>query len=85
MRTLFVLYRLALLRHPRGENGGTLMVTIEELTNFIVEAKSRTYVGGGGALRACRPGSRDIGHQRGAWSYLDSYFDGTDFAGQEPV
>ncbi|MDK1385062.1 DUF5680 domain-containing protein [Sinorhizobium sp. 8-89] len=61
------------------------MFSIQELTDFIVEAKSKTYVGNGAELPACRPGSRDIGHRRGAWSYLDSYFGGTDFAGQEAV
>ncbi|MDK1376205.1 MULTISPECIES: DUF5680 domain-containing protein [unclassified Sinorhizobium] len=61
------------------------MFSIEELTDFIVEAKSKTYAGDGAALPASRPGARDIGHQRGAWRYLDSYFGGTDFAGQEAV
>ena len=32
-----------------------------------------------------RPGSRDIGYERDRWRYLDSYFGGTDFAGQETV
>ncbi|WEX78625.1 DUF5680 domain-containing protein [Sinorhizobium numidicum] len=61
------------------------MVSIEELRDFVVEAKSKTYVGNGTMLPACRPGSNDIGHERGAWRYLDSYFGGTDFAGQETV
>ncbi len=26
-----------------------------------------------------------LGHERGTWRYLDSYFDGTVFAGQETV
>ena len=55
------------------------------LNDFIVEAKSKTYVGGGSALPASRPGSHDIGYERGEWRYLDSYFGGTDFAGQETV
>lgn len=61
------------------------MTDIEELTDFIVEAKARAYVGNGANLPSCRPGSHDIGHQRGPWRYLDSYFGGTDFAGQEIV
>lgn len=40
---------------------------------------------GGTALPSCRRASRDIGHGRGKWSCLDSYFGGTDFAGQEVV
>ncbi|MGO4353858.1 DUF5680 domain-containing protein [Rhizobium sp. RAF36] len=55
------------------------------LNDFIVEAKSQTYVGGGAKISACRPGSQDIGYERGEWRYLDSYFGGTDFAGQETV
>ena len=61
------------------------MRDIDHLTAFILEAKAKTYVGGGTALPSCRRGSRDIGHGRGQWSYLDSYFGGTDFAGQEVV
>ena len=55
------------------------------LNDFIVEAKSRTYVGGGSPRPSCRPGSHDIGYERGEWRYLDSYFGGTDFCGQETV
>ena len=55
------------------------------LNDFIVEAKSQTYVGGGAKIAACRPGSQDIGYERGEWRYLDSYFGGTDFLGQETV
>lgn len=58
---------------------------IVALNSFIVEAKANTYVGGGSPAPACRTGSRDIGYQRGTWRYLDSYFGGTDFAGQEVV
>jgi hypothetical protein len=55
------------------------------LNEFIVEAKSRTYVGGGETAPSCRRGSHDIGHVSGKWRYLDSYFGGIDFAGQEVV
>ncbi|MBX5010055.1 hypothetical protein HJB51_03165 [Rhizobium lentis] len=55
------------------------------LNEFIVEAKAATYVGGGVPRLPCRPGAHDIGYERGAWRYLDSYFGGTDFAGQEVV
>ncbi|MDX3929052.1 MAG: DUF5680 domain-containing protein [Shinella sp.] len=56
----------------------------EALASFILEAKARCYVGGG-TLLSLRPGSHDIGHSHGEWFYLDSYFGGTDFAGQEVV
>ncbi|MCV9965605.1 DUF5680 domain-containing protein [Pararhizobium sp. BT-229] len=61
------------------------MCDIDELTAFILEAKAKTYVGGGTALPSCRQASHDIGYARGGWSYLDSYFGGTDFSGQEVV
>ncbi len=60
-------------------------MNIAELNRFIVAAKSNSYVGGGMASAACRMGSHDIAYQQGRWRYLDSYFGGTDFAGQEVV
>ncbi|RFB96399.1 hypothetical protein B5K08_08475 [Rhizobium leguminosarum bv. trifolii] len=61
------------------------MLDIAMLNEFIVEAKAATYVGGGVPRAPCRPGAHDIGYERGDWRYLDSYFGGTDFAGQEVV
>ncbi|MBY2982989.1 DUF5680 domain-containing protein [Rhizobium leguminosarum] len=61
------------------------MLDIAMLNEFIVEAKATTYVGGGAARAPCRSSSHDIGYERGDWRYLDSYFGGTDFAGQEVV
>ncbi|TPM38485.1 DUF5680 domain-containing protein [Mesorhizobium sp. B2-3-4] len=58
---------------------------MDGLETFIVEAKSATYVGGGSPSPSCRTGSHDICYKRGAWRYLDSYFGGTDFLGQELV
>lgn len=56
-----------------------------ELERFVVAAKQRTYVGGGKPETPCRSGSHDLGWQDGAWRYLDSYFGGSDFVGQEVV
>jgi hypothetical protein len=53
------------------------------LEAFVVEAKAAAYVGGGAALQSCRRGSHDVGYVAGRWRYLDSYFGGTDFSGQE--
>ncbi|TCQ06774.1 hypothetical protein C8J34_105103 [Rhizobium sp. PP-F2F-G36] len=58
---------------------------MDELHDFIVEAKSKTYVGANDPSPACRLASHDIGYERGAWRYLDSYFGGMDFLGQEVV
>ncbi|MDR9761700.1 DUF5680 domain-containing protein [Rhizobium redzepovicii] len=61
------------------------MLDIAMLNEFVVEAKAATYVGGGVPRVPCRPGAHDIGYECGDWRYLDSYFGGTDFAGQEVV
>jgi hypothetical protein len=58
---------------------------VDGLLAFIVEAKAAAYMGGKPGETSCRPGSRDIPYRRGEWSYLDSYFGGTDFLGQEVV
>jgi len=59
--------------------------TLKKLNNFIVKAKAATYVGGGARGAACRPGSHDLEFADGDWSYLDSYFGGRDFIGEEVV
>ncbi|MEI2301694.1 DUF5680 domain-containing protein [Ensifer sp. MJa1] len=61
------------------------MIALERLKDFIVEAKANTYVGDGMPRPSSRPGSHDIGYEKDNWRYLDSYFGGTDFAGQEAV
>lgn len=58
---------------------------MHDLEQFIVEAKAAAYVGGGTFLTSSRTSSHDVGFQRGKWRYLDSYFGGTDFIGQETV
>ena len=60
-------------------------LTLEQLNTFIVRAKAATYVGGGAKNLSYRPGSHDLQFHEGAFSYLDSYFGGTDFLGQEVV
>lgn len=60
-------------------------VSIKALNAFIVRAKSVTYVGGGSQATPCRQGSHDLKFQEGEFAYLDSYFGGTDFIGQEVV
>jgi hypothetical protein len=60
-------------------------VSLEQLNRFIVKAKAATYVGKGPRSLPYRPGSHDIQFQDGAFAYLDSYFGGSDFIGQEVV
>jgi len=57
----------------------------QSLHEFIVRAKAATYVGNGQPAPACRPGSHDLKFADGDWDYLDSYFGGRDFIGEEAV
>ncbi len=59
--------------------------TLEELTRFIVRAKAATYVGSGHKNLSRRPDSHDLEYQDAPFAYLDSYFGGSDFIGQEVV
>ena len=59
--------------------------SLQQLEHFIVRAKAATYVGDGEKAESCRPGSHDLKFREGSFSYLDSYFGGTDFIGQEVV
>lgn len=58
---------------------------LEQLEAFIVEAKAATYVGDGERSPSCRPASHDLQFQDGDFAYLDSYFGGVDFIGEEVV
>ncbi|MFN2130515.1 MAG: DUF5680 domain-containing protein [Anaerolineae bacterium] len=58
---------------------------LEQLHRFIVEAKAATYVGDGSRSAPYRPGAHELQYQQGTFSYVDSYFGGTDFVGQEVV
>ncbi len=60
-------------------------LSLAELNSFIVQAKAATYVGNGAKSLSHRPGSHDLEFHQGDFSYLDSYFGGTDFIGQEVV
>ncbi|HEY2980995.1 MAG TPA: DUF5680 domain-containing protein [Anaerolineales bacterium] len=60
-------------------------IDLQELNEFIVRAKAATYVGDGKSALPCRPGSHDLRFADGPWEYLDSYFGGSDFLGQETV
>ncbi len=57
----------------------------QKLQDFIVRAKAATYVGSGAHSASSRPGSHDLHFAEGDWLYIDSYFGGTDFIGQEAV
>ncbi len=58
---------------------------IHELTDFILQAKQATYVGGGAHLLPYRLGSHDLQYQKGDWIYHDCYFGESDFIGGEII
>jgi hypothetical protein len=60
-------------------------VPLDELEKFIVRAKAATYVGSGVRSLSHRPASHDLEYHEGVFDYLDSYFGGTDFIGEEVV
>ncbi|HVM72945.1 MAG TPA: DUF5680 domain-containing protein [Anaerolineales bacterium] len=61
------------------------MMNVHSLHDFIVHAKAATYVGEGLPAPSCRQGSHDLKFEEGEWAYLDSYFGGRDFIGEEVV
>lgn len=60
-------------------------LSLDELNAFIVRAKANTYVGSGQKSLSYRPAAHDLQFHAEDFSYLDSYFGGTDFIGQEVV
>lgn len=60
-------------------------ISPQQLEEFIVRAKAATYVGDGDKAQPSRIGSHDLKFQDGRFAYIDSYFGGTDFIGQEVV
>ena len=60
-------------------------LALEDLTDFVVQAKAATYVGEGPKSLSYRPASHDLQYHSGPFSYLDSFFGGSDFIGQEVV
>lgn len=60
-------------------------INLKDLNDFIVKAKSVSYVGGGQKLLPSRPGSHDLQFGEGNWNYHDCYFGSSDFIGEEAV
>ncbi len=59
--------------------------SLDELNAFIVRAKTNSYVGSAPKSLSYRPASHDIQFHQDDFSYMDSYFGGIDFIGQEVV
>ena len=60
-------------------------LSLQQLNNFIVQAKAATYAGEGPKAASSRPKSLDLQFSEGDFFYIDSYFGGADFLGQEVV
>jgi hypothetical protein len=58
---------------------------IDRIHDFLVRAKASTYIGGGKEIVPCRPGSHDLEFREDVFHYLDTYFGGSDFIGEEVV
>jgi hypothetical protein len=58
---------------------------LDRLNSFIILAKSKTYIGDGQPNPSCRTDSHDLTFTKDDFSYLDSYFGGADFIGEEVV
>lgn len=56
------------------------------LEQFIVDAKAASYMGGKAKEPvSSRMAAHELTYQRGPFRYLDAYYGGTDFIGQEAV
>jgi hypothetical protein len=71
----------------RRDKKGVRMATftLQDLHQFIVQAKAATYVGSGQKLLPYRQGSHDLQFFDGEWAYHDSYLGENDFIGEEAV
>lgn len=72
--------------HVQHQKGFTMNKHwLAELHAFIVKAKAATYVGDGLKSLPNRPGAHELQYDEGDFAYIDSYFGGADFLGQEIV
>jgi hypothetical protein len=57
----------------------------QKFVEFLIEAKRKTYAGGGREAPSSRPASKDLPFEQGEYLYLDSYLGGFHFIGEEAV
>lgn len=58
----------------------------EEIINFLVEAKQKTYANfNAGKIQPSRPASTDLAYEKGDFKYLDTYVGSSHFSGSEVV
>jgi transcriptional regulator with XRE-family HTH domain len=58
---------------------------VDEMVDFLLKAKVKTYAGKGPLNHSSRPSSYDLKYQEGDWLYLDTYLGNHQFSGQEAV
>ncbi|WP_028975283.1 DUF5680 domain-containing protein [Spirochaeta cellobiosiphila] len=56
---------------------------LDDIKNFLCTAKKNTYAGNGSEIKSCRPLAHDLLYEEENLSYLDSYFGGEKFIGEE--
>jgi len=60
-------------------------VFTEDMIKFLCKAKRKTYAGKGAEAPSSRPNSHDLHYTEGYYGYLDSYFGGQKFIGEETL
>lgn len=72
---------------PKGKinlRGGITMEDQDSIIEFLCRAKKDTYASGNkNEVLSCRPNSHDLEYVEGSLKYIDSYFGGEKFAGEE--
>ena len=58
---------------------------MNELREFLVNAKKNTYATQKGVVKSSRKSSKDLSFEENDYYYLDSYFGEKDFSGEEIV
>ena len=56
-----------------------------EITDFLIRAKKKTYAGKGSESKSIRPGSHDLKYEEGDLIYVDTFYGGEGFLGEEVV
>lgn len=57
----------------------------DEVIEFLIRAKRKTYAGKGAETTASRPNSHDLMYEENGFKYIDSYLGGKSFSGEEAM
>jgi transcriptional regulator with XRE-family HTH domain len=68
-----------------SKHGDAIIDDLLEIKEFLCTAKKNTYAAYGAETVSSRLGSHDLRYENGSYSYLDSYFGGEKFIGEELV